>query len=56
MQLSNLGMTRMMGTHMEIETAVTQALGQPHSVKVKGSKAQLLDKDGRPVMQLVRAK
>lgn len=56
MQLSNLGMTRMMGTHMEIETAVTQALDQTHSVKVKGSKAQLLDKDGRPVMQLVRAK
>ena len=49
-------MTRMMGHHMEIETAVTQALGQTHSVKVKGSKAQLLDKDGRPVMQLVRAK
>ena len=56
MQMSNLGMTRMMGPHMEIETAVTQALGQTHSVKVKGSKAQLLDKDGKPVMQLVKAK
>ncbi len=55
-QMSNLGMTRMMGPHMEIETAVTQALGQTHSVKVKGSKAQLLDKDGKPVMQLVKAK
>ena len=56
LKLGNVGMTRMMGHHMEIETAVTQALGQTHSVKVKGSKAQLLDKDGRPVMQLVRAK
>ena len=56
LKLGNVGMTRMMGHHMEIETAVTQALDQTHSVKVKGSKAQLLDKDGRPVMQLVRAK
>ncbi|MGM9675716.1 MAG: META domain-containing protein [Bacteroidaceae bacterium] len=55
-QMSNLGMTRMMGPHMEIETAVTQALGQTYSVKVKGSKAQLLDKDGKPVMHLVKAK
>lgn len=53
--LSNMGMTRMMGANMDVEMAVTEALGNVKGVKVKGNKAQLLDKDGKVVMELAKA-
>ena len=52
MQLSNLGMTRMMGPSMDIEDAVVKALGESVTIKVNEKSASVLDKNGKVVMEL----
>lgn len=51
-----MGMTRMMGGSMEIEDAITKALGEVATVKVDGDKAVIMDAQGNEVMQLERKK
>ncbi len=51
-----MGMTRMMGGSMEIEDAITKALGEVATVKVDGDKALIMDAQGNEVMQLERKK
>ena len=49
-------MTRMMGGSMDIEDAITKALGEVATVKVDGDKAVIMDAEGNEVMQLERKK
>ncbi|MGN0229435.1 MAG: META domain-containing protein [Muribaculaceae bacterium] len=51
-----MGMTRMMGGSMEIEDAITKALGEVATVKIDGDKAVIMDAQGNEVMQLERKK
>ena len=49
-----VAMTRRMGRSMNIETAVTQALGAAARVKVKGQQAYILDEKNDTVMVLAK--
>lgn len=50
----NMGMTRMMGSSMEMESAITTAMMQVSSYSVKDKTAVLLDGNGKTVMVLNR--
>lgn len=54
LQLSHVGMTRMMGPHMEIENSVVQGINSASSVKVDGDAAVIADAHGTPVLHLKR--
>ena len=56
LKFGTMGMTRMMGGSMEIEDAITKALGEVATVKVDGDKAVIMDAQGNEVMQLERKK
>ena len=49
-----MGMTRMMGSSMEMESAITTAMMQVSSYSVKDKTAVLLDGNGKTVMVLNR--
>lgn len=49
-----MGMTRMMGGSMEMEDAITRALGVSATVKVDGNIATVYDKGGNVIMTLKR--
>ncbi len=53
-QLTNVGMTRMMGHPIEVEDAVTQALNSAATVSVNGDSATISDASGKVVMHLKR--
>lgn len=52
--LNNIGMTMMMGPHMEIESAVANALNETSYIKAKGDSANVYDRNRNPIMVLVR--
>lgn len=54
LQLKNMGMTMMLGEHMEIERAVNEALNSTATVSVKGNEATVTDSNGKVVMRLKR--
>lgn len=54
LQLTNVGMTRMMGHPIEVEDAVTQALNSAATVSVSGDSATIFDASGKAVMHLTR--
>ena len=54
LQLNNVGMTSMMGQHMEIESAVAQALNSASAISVSGNTATIADARGHVVMHLKR--
>lgn len=54
LQLKNMGMTMMLGEHMEIERAVNEALNSTAMVSVKGNDATVTDSNGKVVMRLKR--
>ena len=54
LQLTNVGMTSMMGQHMEIESAVAQALNSASAISVSGNTATVADARGTVVMHLKR--
>ena len=54
LQLSNMGMTRMMGQSMDIERAVTKARDTAATVSISGSTATVTDASGTVVMRLTR--
>lgn len=56
LKLGNVGMTRKMGASMEVEDAVSEALGKSLTIKIDGEKAQVFDKSGKIVMTLVKDK
>ncbi len=56
LKFGQMGMTRMMGGSMDIEDAITKALGEVATVKVDGDKAVIMDAEGNEVMQLERKK
>ena len=51
---SNLGMTRMLGKSMDIETNISQALDNAATIEVRKEGAVMKDKDGNIVMRLKR--
>ena len=53
---TQVGMTRMMGASMDIETAITQAIGEANTIEIKGDDATIADKAGNTVMVLKRKK
>lgn len=56
LKLDHVGMTRMMGPHMEIEAAVVDAVNSTSSIKVKGETAVVFDADGKEIMTLEKEK
>ena len=54
LQLSGIGMTRMMGQSMDVERAVTNALNTAATVSVNGNTATVADASGTVVMRLTR--
>ena len=50
----NLGMTRMLGKSMDIETNISQALDNAATIEVRKEGAVMKDKDGNIVMRLKR--
>lgn len=54
LQLKNMGMTMMLGEHMEIERAVNEALNSTATVAVKGDAATVSDANGKVIMRLKR--
>ncbi len=54
LQLTDVGMTRMMGHPIEVEDAVTQALNSAATVSVSGDSATIFDASGKAVMHLKR--
>ncbi|MGN0214114.1 MAG: META domain-containing protein [Muribaculaceae bacterium] len=51
-----MGMTRMMGSSMEMEDAITKALGNTATVKIENDEATVFDREGKAVMTLKRKK
>lgn len=49
---STVGMTRMMGQSMDIESAICDALDKTSTIEVKGNTAIIYDKQGKAVMVL----
>lgn len=52
LSLQNIGMTKMMGPHMEIEDAVTNAINACAGIEIDGVKARILDKESNTIMEL----
>ncbi len=52
LELSNIGMTRMLGASMQVEKAVTAALNAVATIKVKGNEATVYDAQGKEIMTL----
>ncbi len=54
LQLSNIGMTRMLGPSMNIERAVTSALNAVSAIRINGNSATVYDSSGKEIMTLRR--
>lgn len=54
MSFTHIGMTRMMGQSMDIESAVTEAINSTARISINGDDAVVYDKDGNVVMKLTR--
>lgn len=54
-KLSNIGLTQMMGAHIEIEDAVVKALNNMSSISVNGDSAVVKNAQGEAVMTMTRA-
>lgn len=54
MSFTHIGMTRMMGQSMDIESAVTEAINSTARISINGDNAVVYDKDGNVVMKLTR--
>lgn len=54
LQLSNIGMTRMLGSSMNIERAVTSALNAVSAIQINGNSATVYDSSGKEIMTLKR--
>lgn len=52
----NVGQTKMMGPHMEIDDAVIDAINKTASVKVCGDTAKVLNAEGKEIMVLAKKK
>ena len=53
-KLSNIGLTQMMGAHIEIENAVVKALNNMSTISVNGDSAVVKDAKGETVMTMTR--
>lgn len=53
-KLSNIGLTQMMGAHIEIENAVVKALNNMSAITVNGDSAVVKDAKGEAVMTMTR--
>lgn len=56
LSFKNVGQTKMMGPHMEIDDAVIDAINKTASVKVCGDSATVMNAEGKAIMVLVKNK
>ena len=54
LELSNIGMTRMLGSSMNVERAITAALNAVSTIRVNGNAAAMYDSSGKEIMTLKR--
>ena len=54
LELSNIGMTRMLGSSMNVERAITAALNAVSTIRINGSTAAMYDSSGKEIMTLKR--